>query len=355
MRPHLARLALTGYFCSGLNRPAEVRGVAAAGFGPGITCTCAGERLLTAVEQAVAEHGCHVFVDSGAFSEVAFGPAGVAVVAPIEHADWLKRLKTYRRLARSCGPHAHLVAPDMVGHQTETLQRLRRYRHELADIVAAGMETGGGGKPRMLIPLQRGALSMQAFAKKALAASGLVRHEDAVVWAIPAKKAATTAQAVRAFAATCRPDAAFHLLGLGHASRGFSDYVRVILEHCPRATITCDSVRISAMVGRAEEAARGEPPRLLTREQDRLREAHPDISGADVREQSLCNVLGDEAAGLMLHAGWLDIDAAAQDARAALELAKVRAGGSVRCPLGAVERLVAGMAVRQSNQGGFDF
>jgi hypothetical protein len=45
---------------------------------------------------------------------------------PISHAEWLRRLSIYQRLADALGNKAMIVAPDQVGNQEETLLRLRR-------------------------------------------------------------------------------------------------------------------------------------------------------------------------------------------------------------------------------------
>ena len=135
MRRHIAELAAEGYFASGLSDPGEVRGVTLAGYHVGVSCSELRPRLLDEVEACVREHSVRVFVDSGAFSEVAVVDRAVVTVRPLSAADWEKRLAIYERLARSCGRNAYLVAPDKVGEQLETLARLKRYASRLRGLL----------------------------------------------------------------------------------------------------------------------------------------------------------------------------------------------------------------------------
>lgn len=144
------------YFASGSNRPADIRGFAAIGHAIGVAAhevTANAEKELLALRGT----GVQVFVDSGAFSEVEFGAAGVSVVAPIDHAAWTERLALYRRLAVALGPQVHVVAPDRIGDQEETLRRLSRYAPELRELRALGAN--------VLVPIQKGTKAQAAFVR----------------------------------------------------------------------------------------------------------------------------------------------------------------------------------------------
>lgn len=188
MRRHIAELAAAGYFASGLNEPGEVRGVTLAGYHPGISCSALRPGLVEALEEAVAHHAVNVFVDSGAFAEVAVVDGALRVVRPLSEADWEVRLALYERLARSCGRHAYLVAPDRVGEQQETLARLRRWAPRLRALRLVHGDAWLG--PRLIVPLQRGALPLADFAGACCDALELT--DDEVVWGLPSKKAATS-------------------------------------------------------------------------------------------------------------------------------------------------------------------
>lgn len=298
MRRHIAEIAAENYFASGLSDPGEVRGVTLAGYHVGISCSELRPRLLEEVEACVREHSVRVFVDSGAFSEVAVVDGALVTVRPLTAADWEKRLCTYERLARSCGRNAYLVAPDKVGDQLETLARLELYAPQLRALRVVHGDAWFG--PQLIVPVQRGALGMADFAGRACDALGL--SEDEGVWGIPMKKSATSLRELTLFARSCPPDAAFHLLGMGPASPRFEGAVLSILAECPDARITSDAVRVTALVGRGDNGA----ARPLTAAQDAVRLELPGASSSTVKRVALQRVLGAESAALLIDNGWTD-------------------------------------------------
>ncbi len=300
MRRHIAELAAGGYFASGLSDPGEVRGVTLAGYHVGISCSELRPRLLEEVEACVREHSVRVFVDSGAFSEVAVVGGGLATVRPLSAADWERRLSTYERLARSCGPNAYLVAPDKVGDQRETLARLERYAPRLRALRLVHGDAWFG--PHLIVPVQRGELPMTEFATRACTALGL--GEDDVVWGIPMKKGATPLRELTLFARSCPPDAAFHLLGMGPASPRFEVAVLSLMAECPEARITFDAVRVTALVGRGD----GGSARPLTAAQDAVRREEPGAASSRVKRVALERVLGAESFALLADNGWVDAE-----------------------------------------------
>jgi hypothetical protein len=236
------------YFASGSSRAADIRGFAAVGHAIGVAApevSAAAELELCALRG----RGVDVFVDSGAFSEVRFGATGVVVVKAITDADWRRRLALYRRLAVALGDRVHLVAPDRIGDQELTLERLARYAPELRELRALGA--------RILVPVQKGTKSQADFDRDIERVLGFGDY----VRAIPSKKEATTLEELEAFMVERRP-ARVHLLGLGirnaKAPRA--------LELCAGAEVSLDSNLIAANVGRG-----GSRPRLLTRCRDQAR------------------------------------------------------------------------------------
>lgn len=223
------------YFASGSSRPADVRGFSAVHHPIGV----AADEVSPAAEAELcrlAGTGLPVFVDSGAFSEVEFGPAGPVVVRPIGHEDWLRRLALYARLARALGPQAYLVAPDRVGDQDETLARLARYRDQLAELRALGA--------RVLVAVQKGAMTQAAFVRRCAEVLGF----DDFVHALPSKKNATTLEELAAYVAEVRP-AALHLLGMGARNRNAARALALIAAASPETVVSMDSNLIAASVG----------------------------------------------------------------------------------------------------------
>ena len=233
------------HFLSGTNHPAEILGVVQAGRDVG---ACARD-LRTGAEEALAASPGYVFLDSGAFGEVAFGPEGLRVVAPLTDTDWTTLLALYARLARALGRRLYLVAPDRVGCQSTTLERLERYREELRALHATGA--------RLIVVAQRGALPQATFLERCAAVLGF---SDFVV-GVPCKKNATSPEELAALVSGFRC-AAVHLLGIGPDAPRWPEYAA-----CVRGLpATSDSVRILALVGRTNGRRGG--PRPLTAAQD---------------------------------------------------------------------------------------
>lgn len=227
-------VAPSAYFASGSNRPGEIAALSKVGADIGVaapTVSPAAEKEL----HALAGSDVLVFIDSGAFSEVKFGPDGVEIVKPITDADWRKRLGMYERLATTLGSSLYCVAPDQVGSQTVTLERLARYREEVRRIYALGA--------RVLVAVQKGELSQAEFAAKVDEVLGF----DGWVPALPCKKAATTADEVAAFVRDRKPRHV-HLLGLGITNRQVIDYVTPFAG--TSTSVSLDSCWIAANVGR---------------------------------------------------------------------------------------------------------
>lgn len=250
------------HFASGVNAPGEVRGLALSGRNVGITASVIRCGLLEALER-FAGGMQEAFVDSGAFGEVKFGPAGPRVVKPMTDAAWQKVFALYERVARAYGPRARVVAPDRVGCQTTTLERLTRYAANVAAVAAL--------RAQIIVPVQKGELSMAEMFRKSCAILGL---RNTPIAGIPMKKDATSLADLAGFVESLPWfGARIHLLGIGPAAtRGavkFADVIALIKGIRPNAEITSDSASIRRLVGRTN--GRGGTPRALTAAQDEAR------------------------------------------------------------------------------------
>lgn len=278
------------HFSSGVNSPGEVRGLFLSGRHVGITATEVRDGLMD--ELALFAGGAaELFVDSGAFSEVEFGDAGPRVVRPITHADWQQRFDVYRQAAAIFRTRCRLVAPDRVGDQAVTLERLERYAADVAVCVV-------GARAQVIVPVQKGAIPMGAFFRRACAILGLSN----LIAGVPMKKDATSladlAELVRSMdGRSCR----LHLLGIGPEAKRWRAVLATILSIRPDADITSDSVTIRRLVGRTN--GRGGGPRALTAAQDAA------------RAQGLKSSYDIKAAGLLIQ-GFAELDAEKARARA---------------------------------------
>lgn len=247
------------HFASGSNHRGEILGFARAGLDLGVAV----QELDNAGQaehalRSLAGSTVRVFVDSGAFSEIAFTASGPVVAKPIADGEWLERLATYRRLAVALGAQLFAVAPDMVAFQDGTLRRQATHAAAVRDLVQKGAN--------VIVPVQKGSIPMAEFFALELRALGLEASQ--VVAGIPCKKDATSPADLAEFCRVAQP-ARVHLLGIGPQSRGarFAQLVAAVRENTPGCEVYCDSVRIAAMVGRDGKGGKARP---LTAKRDEL-------------------------------------------------------------------------------------
>jgi hypothetical protein len=235
-------------FASGANEARELCGFALAGVSVGVAVSLIREE---AISELLRSNG-RVFADSGAFSEVEFGPNGMTIVAPISTLEWKRRIAIYKRLAEALGPKVSVVAPDRVADQNMTLARLSYYKDEMAEMAALGAE--------VLIPVQNGDLSPVEFYRKAVETAQLE-----LVPAMPMKKAASSFVDVLAFVREVRPRR-LHLLGMGYERASAKKLVAALQTFAPELEISMDSNRLRAVTGKgrpmteAERRMRAEEP-----------------------------------------------------------------------------------------------
>lgn len=254
------------YFVSGASAPADIRGLARFSVPFGVSLT----ELSAAGLEAICEHHAmpllRVFADSGAFSEV---DDTCAVVRPIDDAAWTERVRTMHRLAAVFGPPAplgdhgprlYVVAPDRVADQPETLRRLALHAEAMRACHALGA--------RVVVPIQRGAMTAGAFDRACCEALGF----DAFVRGIPGNKAAMPLEELEGFLRARRPPAV-HLLGVGPRGPSYSPLTGLVRRVLGDVPVSCDSNALAASVGRTN--GRGGGPRLLTALQDLTRTEAP--------------------------------------------------------------------------------
>lgn len=237
-------------FASGSNRPGDLRGFASLGIPPGIAANECTPGCRKELERIARQSDLPIFVDSGAFSEVSADPAkqvraGLApspgvllVVDHIDEKEWRKRLNLYHLLAKHFGSRLYAVAPDRVGDQVVTLERLERYRDEVGAIRKRGA--------KILLPMQGGAVSLPDFYRRASAILGF----DPVP-AFPMKKAGTDPSLIVEFLRDVDVPA-IHLLGMGLTNPRAQEILGLIHAVSPKLKISMDSNLIASVVGRGE-------------------------------------------------------------------------------------------------------
>ena len=232
------------YFISGVRQPSEVRAFRDMGMPFGISMASYTDTLE---ECLLRNSDTHLFVDSGAFSEVHFDDEGRrSICGWICDGAWREILDAYQRLSRVYGKKAVFVAPDCVGDQRESFHRLSIYKERILTLM---------DRSDVIVPLQRGDLTLSESYDKAIEIL-----DSRIIVGIPFKKAATNLEDYKAFAREKEP-AKVHFLGLGKVS---SSWPKVRCFHQSlgdRAPVfTHDSCRIRSLTGREPDL------RPLTRE-----------------------------------------------------------------------------------------
>lgn len=248
------------YFASGSNHAGEIAAFADMGHDVGVAVRRIGPDAMQAL-LALEGSDVLVFADSGAFSER--DKKTFALVDPITPKVWGNILDRYDALS-VLGDQLSIVAPDRVGDQDYTLALLATYADRMRALHAKGVT--------VLVPVQKGSRTQAAFYREACAILGF----DAVP-ALPCKKAATTIDEARAFAAEVRP-ARVHLLGLGTRNHNAPAFLAALVEASPDIAVQLDSVVIASLSGASNGP--GGTPRAITKARivvDDIAASHRDV------------------------------------------------------------------------------
>lgn len=223
-------------FRSGMSRSKDFWAAAAAGVPIGVVANeLTTAQVLMGIPRYLRDGG-HVFLDSGAFSELA------SDVVP----DFNSVLQVYESLCDSAyfigfdPAHLFVVAPDKVGDQLATLDRLAQYAGRVRALIDLGCQ--------VIVPLQRGVLS----ATEMLARAAAVLGTDRFVAGIPSNKEALSM-------AECRTlnHHAFHVLGRVQMNQDQIDRLAALTAQNPTAIITADANWLRSRIGIVSELGEG--------------------------------------------------------------------------------------------------
>lgn len=214
-------------FRSGMSRNKDFWAAADAGVPIGVVATELNTSLRVIGIPRYLEQGGSLFIDSGAFAELATGQAP----------DFDQVLKVYEWIAEAASynfnaAQLYVVAPDKVGDQTASLERLAAY----ADRVRALIELGC----KVIVPLQRGALSAVEMLERTAAVLGT----RAFVAGIPSNKEALSI----AECASLRHNA-YHILGRVQMNQDQVKRLHALMEGNPAAEITADANWLRSRLG----------------------------------------------------------------------------------------------------------
>ena len=226
-------------FASGSNAGQEIMGFADVQMAPGVTVPDFRGNTLPTLEGDFLSTPYPLFLDSGAVAEVEFQQDGPPVVTnPIDHNEWLRRLDIYKHLGTLYGNRLYAVAPDRVGSQTETLERLTKYREQVRELVGLGAN--------MIFAMQPGEQDRHTFLQDCLDAVGLDLNQ--IVVGFPMRRGITTIADLELFLSHIAPSK-IHLLGLGHTNNQFGATIDTIQENSPDSMISTDAVLFRGIVG----------------------------------------------------------------------------------------------------------
>lgn len=315
------------YFMSGTNSPSEIQGSTGSNVGvsvrhlgkkkkkksdPGkdeLTITHLSKNAVKALHELRYGGGIKVFVDSGAFSEVEFPKEGgpPRVKKEITDEEWGKILDIYDDIATppdSFEPwkdrQLYFVAPDCVGSQTTTAERLKRYKPRLKKLIDK--------KVNLIVPVQKGEKPMIEFADE----SAKIIGTDKVVWGVPMKKDATSLEEFKTFVdGLVKKGKPFrvHLLGLSPRSKSkdkaaaaenkkYDEAFAYVKKVSPLSEVFSDSVYIRSQVGR------GKKPRRYTAAQDVARAEG--YGKSDVKRVALSRIIREDDKKAVEESGWKD-------------------------------------------------
>lgn len=249
------------FFASGTNDCGEIRGFADLGIHIGFSAAAIGQGGLDELERH-AGTGLQVFGDTGAYSECSSRRTSAreepcvpsADAEGIQPEDWQSRLALLDRVAAMYGSSFTVVAPDRVGDQEATLDRLTGYRREIRALARRGA--------RILVPLHAGTRSLAAFHRETGALLGIP-----TIPAFPVPRGRTPAMEVLHCTVETAPRS-IHLLGAGLRSRWARELVPLLSRRHPALHVSMDANLITSAVGRRVD---GTPQRPLTAAQDTIR------------------------------------------------------------------------------------
>lgn len=287
------------HFASGTNRAGEIRGFADLDLPFGIVVDeVIGRPEPIAEIVRLAGTGLPVFVDSGAFSEVAFGPEGPRVVRPISDAQWKERLDFYEQMAEVLGSQLYVVAPDKVGFADETIERLDKYREQMKRIANFGA--------RVLVVLQ-GSDKVE-FLERVKALN--LGYE--FIPSLPCQKNATSNEAIVDFVERVRPGE-LHLLGRGLKNKKTPPLLRALDKVAPDLKLSLDSCLMASMTGKTNGPGGG--PRKLTRLQGIVNDEMSALAYAEGSEPGDMEAVADYTDVIAFPSEWITAKGIADFAR----------------------------------------
>jgi len=228
------------FFVSGLRSKAEMLGFAHHNQSMCVTASISEESIKHLINLARdPNYTGNIFVDSGAFNEV---NDDLSIKKAMTHKDWIKIFNVYDRLGKVWKDRIILMAPDRVGDQEVTMERLERYSKELQNLAKYGCKIMGAIQKNPTIPnsLFHFHTRMNNFFKS-IGIKDWVRG-------LPLNKSPVRLDDVIYMIENSEPFKYMHFLGKSPYAKDWEDWEKGLAKYT-HLDITCDATIFRRMVG----------------------------------------------------------------------------------------------------------
>lgn len=180
-----------------------------------------------------------VFMDSGAFGEV---NADLSIKKEMTDKDWQKIFDRYEALAKVFGDRLTVMAPDRVGDQEVTMQRLEKYKNRIKKVASYGCKIMGAIQKNPTVPN-----SLYLFHERMnnFFQSIGIKHW---VRGLPLNKSPVKISDVEYMIQNAEPFRYIHLLGKSPYAKDYNKW-EAMLSKYPQLDITCDASIFRRIVG----------------------------------------------------------------------------------------------------------
>ena len=228
------------FFVSGLRSKTEMLGFVYHNQSMCVTADISEESIKYLINLAIdPNYTGNIFVDSGAFKEV---NDDLSVKKAMTHEDWIKIFDVYDRLGKVWKDRIILMAPDRVGDQEVTMERLERYSKELQNLAKYGCKIMGAIQKNPTIPnsLFHFHTRMNNFFKS-IGIKDWVRG-------LPLNKSPVRLDDVIYMIENSEPFKYMHFLGKSPYAKDWEDWEKGLAKYT-HLDITCDATIFRRMVG----------------------------------------------------------------------------------------------------------
>lgn len=242
-------------YSSGATAPAQLRGYIVAGTPIGVSLSeMAPGSASWDMVVGYAQRGGRIFVDSGAFPAFMQGIRQGGQGGTVDWAEWRKKVATliYNTLGGEGherttieGPRLHIVMPDVIGQQAESLQLLAENREFVRAVIDARQDA--------LVAIQKGELGPYDCWREAARILGT----DDFTACVPSNKVAFSEEDLGSLMGGAVKPSRVHFLGVAGNLRKLASLAAIVHRANPSCIVTSDANRLRAKVGQGRPLTEG--------------------------------------------------------------------------------------------------